>query len=309
MDEITPEVINGWIEEWVTFYTSKEWQAQGRGKHARCNLDNEINLFTTIFNWMKDEPMFYKETSRLVSPILKRHKKMGFIKNKPIKNKKIGMEDFFTFISELPPLYQDLALIQYYTATRIGEAAGIQIKNIDLKRKILLIKDTSRWCQTNKTFIALNPFPKTQETKELYLRDDILEIVERRLKMKNDNSDFLFHVQGKPLKYGTIQVNYRKAQRRTGIKYTGTHCLRHGIATLTRKVCGGSIDAVMAMTGHKDPKLAAHYSELDSDYQKEVSLRVMERFKEYKSCINNHDIKITLMSFIYLVTTNNLRLI
>jgi integrase len=291
MDEITPEIINDWIEKWLKFYKSDEWQRGGRGKHARYNLKNEINLFITIFNWMKEEPVFHKETSRLVSPILKRHKKMCIVKELPYKKKKIGLEDFLTFVSALDPIYQDLALIQYYTATRIGEASGIQIKNIDFDRKTLLIKDTCGWCQTNKTFIRLNPYPKTKEPKELYLRDDILEIVNRRLKLKNDKSDYLFQVNGKPLNYGTIQVNYRKAQSKTGIKYTGTHCLRHGMATLTRKVCGGSLDAVMAMTGHKDIKLAAHYSELDSEYQKEVSLKVMEHINEFKQSMDNQNDK------------------
>ena len=54
-----------------------------------------------------------------------------------------------------------------------------------------------------------------------------------------------------------------------------THILRHGMAKLARKV-GGGLDAVIAMTGHKDLKLADHYSKLDSEYKKEVSEKIME---------------------------------
>ncbi len=69
------------------------------------------------------------------------------------------------------------------------------------------------------------------------------------------------------------------AQKESGIPYTGTHCLRHGMATLARRV-GGGLDATMAMTGHKDRDLADHYSEVEDDLQKETSLKVVEHLKE-----------------------------
>lgn len=89
----------------------------------------------------------------------------------------------------------------------------------------------------------------------------------------------MFHVGGKPLNYGTIQLNYRTAQRKGKLPYSGTHILRHGMATLARKV-GGGLDAVIAMTGHKDIKLADHYSKCDEEDQKDVSLKVMRYIKQ-----------------------------
>jgi len=90
----------------------------------------------------------------------------------------------------------------------------------------------------------------------------------------------LFHVEGKPLIYCTIQSNYRSAQSKTGIPYSGTHCLRHGIATLARKLGGMGLDSVVAMTGHKDLKLAAHYSKIDGEVQKETSLRILDHIQQ-----------------------------
>ena len=46
-----------------------------------------------------------------------------------------------------------------------------------------------------------------------------------------------------------------------------------------RKV-GGGLDAVVAMTGHKDFKLADHYSKLDLEYQRELSLKIMGVIRE-----------------------------
>lgn len=60
------------------------------------------------------------------------------------------------------------------------------------------------------------------------------------------------------------------------------------LAKLARKV-GGSLDTVIAMTGHKALELADHYSELDTDFQKEISLKVMEHIKDFKSSIDITD--------------------
>ncbi len=59
----------------------------------------------------------------------------------------------------------------------------------------------------------------------------------------------------------------------------GTHILRHGMAKLARSV-GGGLDAVIAITGHKDLKLANHYSKCDEDDQKHFSEKVMEHIRK-----------------------------
>ena len=113
-----------------------------------------------------------------------------------------------------------------------------------------------------------------------------MEILLQRKAFRIDKNDFVFHVEGNPINYCTVQLNYRNAQRKSGVPYSGTHILRHGMAKLARKV-GGGLDAVLAMTGHKDLKLADHYSKCDEDDQKEVSLKVMNYIREQKK--GEHD--------------------
>jgi hypothetical protein len=47
------------------------------------------------------------------------------------------------------------------------------------------------------------------------------------------------------------------------------------MATLARKVGGMGLDSVIAMTGHKDLKLADHYSKIGVEVQKETSLKIL----------------------------------
>lgn len=243
-------------------------------------------MFVTIFNWYKQSEQFEKEAQLQTNPVKTKHKKMGFIRPLPDKRKQIDLDSAFLFFDFLRPLYRDLAMMQFYTAGRVGEVAGIQWSNIDFKNRRLLIKDTCVWDTANKKFIELKGFPKNREPRPVYITDEIMEVLNRRLAFRLPNNDFVFHVDGAPLNNCTIQINYRGAQRKSGVPYTGTHILRHGMAKLARKV-GGGLDAVLAMTGHKDLKLADHYSKSNEDDQKEFSEKIIKHIREQKFKDNN----------------------
>lgn len=282
MEEITSTTINRWIEQKKKWFFSDEYEALGRGCAGRCNLYNELNLFQTIFNWYKAEDEFEDESKGISIPLRPRHRHMAFIRDTPKKpdDKKIPVDAAFKFFSALPELYRDLAMMQFYCAGRISEVAGIQISNLYLDQEYILIKNAIIWCNASKMFEYLKPFPKNRESRRVHIHAALAEIVQRRLKMRYPGCDYLFHVEGKPLNYCTIQSNYRAAQMRSGIPYTGTHCLRHGMATLARRVGGMGLDSVIAMTGHKDLKLADHYSKIDGEVQKETSLKILEHINK-----------------------------
>jgi len=281
MNMITPAKITEWVIYWVKHFNSDEYNSSGRGHAGRCNLNMELNLFVTLFNWYKESEQFEIEAMSLTNPVKRKHRKMGFIKPLPDKKKQIDLKGAFKFFDHLTPLYKGLAMMQFYTAGRIGEVAGLQWSNIDLENRRMLIKHTCIWDMNNKIFIELKPFPKNRETRPVYITDEIMEILKSREVFKIKGNDFVFHVEGKPINYCTVQINYREAQRKSGIPYSGTHILRHGMAKLARQV-GGGLDAVLAMTGHKDLKLADHYSKCNEDDQKHFSKMIMEHIRRQK---------------------------
>ncbi len=139
---------------------------------------------------------------------------------------------------------------------------------------------------SNITFIELKAFPKNKEPRPVFITDEIFEVLKKRKAFKIQGNDYVFHVDGNPLNYGTIQVNYRGAQRKGKLPYSGTHILRHGMAKLARQV-GGGLDAVIAMTGHKDLKLADHYSKCNEDDQKQFSEKIMNHIRQQKEKPSN----------------------
>ncbi|MBO9668536.1 MAG: hypothetical protein J7501_17190, partial [Bdellovibrio sp.] len=116
-------------------------------------MDNELRIFTTMFNWYQEEEEFLKESFKLVSPIRRRHKAAGYIKESPVKPevKKITPENAFKFFANISDIvYRDLAMLQYYCAARIQEAAGIQIPNIHFDQNLLVIREVISWCNHSK---------------------------------------------------------------------------------------------------------------------------------------------------------------
>ncbi len=268
MEDIKPSVINEWLGYLIDKYNSEDFEL-GRGLGARkVSFDNELNMLVTICNWYKNEEEFGHHD--FVHPVLPRHRLMSKFREAPIRNKKIPPEEAVKFFYVLPELYRDLVMMQYLVAGRIGEIAGIQIKNIDLENQILTIKETCIWCNGAKTFVELKPFPKNKDIRQCHITPLMMGIIKRRLKLRAKGCNFLFHVDGKPLNYCTIQSQLRNAQRKIGSKFAGTHIFRHGMATLVRKLTN-SLDAVQAMTGHQDRDLADHYSQIDSNVQKETA--------------------------------------
>lgn len=278
MDKITPSKLTSWVEKHVEHFKSDVYQRSGRGFAGRCNLNNELNMFVTIFNWYKASEQFEKEAVLLTCPVKTKHRKLGFVKPVPDKKKQIDVQSAFLFFDYLSPLYRDLAMMQFYCAGRIGEICGLQWSNIDLKNRRMLIKHTSVFHPINKTFLELKAFPKNKEARPVFITDEILVLLKRREAFKVLGNDFVFQVEGRPINYCTVQLNYREAQRKSGVPYSGTHILRHGMAKLARQV-GGGLDAVLAMTGHKDLKLADHYSKCDEDDQKAYSEKIMDHIR------------------------------
>src|SRR5690606_27082203 len=136
------------------------------------------------------------------------------------------------FFEALKPLYQDVAIFQYLTASRIGEVAGLQWSRINFEHRTITVMETACWDMKNKVFLKLNPHPKNKEPRPIYMTDELYAVLKRREAHKLNGCNFVFHVEGHPLNYCTIQLNYREGQRKSRIPYTGTHILRHGAAQL-----------------------------------------------------------------------------
>lgn len=241
-------------------------------KSRRYNFDAEIRDLRAILNWYR-ETYNYKYA---VPIIAKKLRQVGTLtKDKKIKEK-LSADEFILFFNALPPFYKDIALVQSRIAGRISEVAGLQIPSLDFENRIITIKEVVVYGR-KKEFVELKSLPKSGEIRKCLLTDDCLEVLLRRVNLKAPSSNYVFHVDGQPLKYRSVQHAYDKALRDVDLykKTSGTHMIRHFTATLTRLVCG-NLDSVQAVTGHKSLKLVQNYGALSGSLQGDSMFKVEE---------------------------------
>lgn len=272
IDEITPQLLTQYL-------ILKKEECLKTGDGRRYSFNNELKVVRALFNWYKD---FIDHT--FSNPVLKRHFKIGRIKVSPKKEKKLSAEElrlFFEALSE-KPFWLDFAIAQFFLAARSQEVAGIQLKSVDFKSATVTIKDVAVWGGNSKKFSYLKPVPKNGELRACYLNQTLVQIFNRRFHAKASNCNYVFHIEGRPLHYREIQHHYNWALKKCGLygRFSGTHIMRHSMATITREVTG-NLDSVQAVTGHRDQRLAQHYAALSSDVQKDAVLSVEEYLKTH----------------------------
>lgn len=262
--ELTPEMI--------AHYLAQKKEVAIKTDPQRCSFDRDLKEFSSVLN-------YYIQVSDMSfqNPIRPFHKEIGKIREPKKISKKIPAEDFVSFLNAFTPkqeLYRDLAIMQFYCASRVHETAGIQIGNIDLVNRVLLIKDTVSWPKRSEPKIKSST--KTGEERLVHINDSMLEIINKRLAMLPKRCTTLFNRNGKLLRYNAIQRNYNKALEAAGLPYTGTHILRYSMATTTRKLHG--MDHAQSVTGHKSRKMLEHYADLDAINLNRESVTSVERF-------------------------------
>ncbi len=260
MANLNPQIISEFI---------KFSKAPFNEKSRRCNFHKELKDMKSMLNWYIDNFDF-----TYANPIRVSHMKLSEISPTPDRERKINIEQLKLFMSNLKPFYRDMAMIQLYCAGRIGEVAGIQVKNIDLQNRRLTIKEVLVWIKGKP---KIKNCPKNGKTRIVYINDTMFEIFSRLLATHPLECPFLFHKNEEPLRYNAINENYNKAWAKSGLhQYSGSHQIRYASAQIARKLTG-SIDAAMAVTGHTSIKMAEHYSQFDNSELNQSSVTKVEQ--------------------------------
>jgi integrase len=116
-----------------------------------------------FFNWSIDRFSF-----NIPNTVKKKHFQAGILKKKRQKRKKLSSLEIKAFLSYLPPLYKELATLQFLTASRIGEASGLQLDNINSIEGKIIISHCVIW-DRRKKFVELKPYPKNGQARTCFL--------------------------------------------------------------------------------------------------------------------------------------------
>jgi len=257
ISDITPDYIDYVLQQ-------RKKEAKANPKSKRFNFDKPLDELKAVFSWHKENYDY-----KFHNPVLKRHYSLGIIKKTIRKEKVLNQEQLVNFIRAIDiPLYQDFAIIQFFCASRFGEIAGIQLKNIDLSNNALLIKEVVVEDQSKK-FLELKAYPKNGHTRAVSISSEVFKkAILRRLNGISNDCSYLFHDDGTPLRYRHVQYRYNKALKSIGLfpDYSGTHFMRYTMATESRRLMG-TLDAAQSVTGHHSIKMAEQYAKIPTNLQ------------------------------------------
>jgi len=266
MHQLTPELLDGFIRSQKELALVKQ--------SPRYNFKRPLSLFRTICNWYRENYDF-----KFTTPVLKRHFSIGVIKEIPKREKKMSSDEYLLFLSTLTDEYRDIAQTQFYLAARISEIAGLQFSSLDFKNRSIAIDHVVVWGK-DKQFLELKNYTKNGEIRFVHMNDTLYEIFQRRLIFKAPNSNYVFHEYGNPLSYRKFQHHYNLALKRCGLshRFSGTHIMRHSMATITRMVTG-SLESTQAITGHRDQRMVQMYASMPEKRNQEGVTQVEAHLK------------------------------
>lgn len=256
---INSQMIDDYLKRCIVHSSSK-----GLSDCKRSSYTSELKLSRTFFNWYSAN---YNET--LVNPIKRRHFAMGNVRANNPKRRKLTKVEIQLFFKNLHGMFLGLAKIQFFTASRISEVAGLHWTSVNEANSTLTIKHCLVWSHSTKKFLEIKETPKNETERVCYINPAIAMALDNRKKAMN--GPLVFHENGMPLSYRQIQYQYRKALIKSGLNdVTSSHFLRHSAANLVRSL--GGLDLAQSITGHKHRLIVEKtYTEMPNNLQREAS--------------------------------------
>lgn len=167
-------------------------------------------------------------------------------------------DDFIKFLSAEDDLkYKCLWQTLYYCGLRIGEARGLQWKDIDWKKRTLWVNKQVQSINNYSSYFICDTKTATSNIKipmcdDLY--NSIKEYYDSVKQFKNFNEEFYCFGENKgitPIPYSTARRRKVVVAERAGVKEIRPHDFRHSCASLLIN-SGANISVVSKYLGHSD---------------------------------------------------------
>ena len=159
-----------------------------------------------------------------------------------------------------------LILILLRTGMRISELLALKVKDINLKQRVIIIRESA----------------KTGVCRIVYISDDTFKALKKWFKAREPKKNFLFYsCRSEKMSYYTARSIFNKCLRKTFLKRKGytLHHLRHTFASEVLSA-GMPLESLQILMGHSSIAITRRYarltnSALEKDYFR--SMQLIER--------------------------------
>ena len=177
---------------------------------------------------------------------------MSMVENRKIEKPQISplsFDEVDLFLNTVSQFYRPFFEVAFYTGMRGGEMSALKWKNVDFKRKIIMIVETRVYGEEGR--------PKTNSS---YRDIDILPMVydalkEQATRTRLKSSYVFLNMDDKPIDVETLRKNaWTNGLKKAGIEYRPMIQTRHTFATMMIS-SGENLGWVQKMMGHSSLKM------------------------------------------------------
>jgi integrase/recombinase XerD len=233
-------------------FTAKFNNPSARNDHNKqislTTINNYIRNIKVYFNWLSENRIIKKDIVKNIRQIKVDRKPKEFINDREFKQLLINID-----ISKYPE-FRDYIIIQLLldSGMRIGECLSLLEDDLDLKRKVILLRAENT---------------KGKKTRYVYYSPVMEKYLKRWLQYKDRylDSEYLFPtIRGTVLDVRNFDKNLKKYGQRIGINIT-PHQIRNNFAKRFL-LNGGNIFALSKILGHSSVEVTERaYLDLDDE--------------------------------------------
>lgn len=167
-------------------------------------------------------------------------------------------------------------LLALRTGLRIGEIAALKWENIDLKKRMITVKQTLQRIKLTgqrKSSIYINT-PKTASSMRMIpLSEKMIHWFKQFKQLQPESQTFLFTTKSNPCEPRLISYHFQQIIKKAGLTNLHFHQLRHTFATRCIE-SKADIASISALLGHSSVKMTL---DIYADSMLEERIKVMRR--------------------------------
>jgi len=193
---ITPSLIS-------EYQTKRMGEKSYRGKTTKpATVNREIACMKSMWNQATLNEKLEKNPTRGVK----------FLQENNERDRILSSEEWERYKAKCPLWYLSIAVTAYRTAMRKSEIIKIAPSRIDLKEGLIRLKAEDT---------------KTSQARSIPIHPELMEVLNKAMKVRPINFDRVFHRDGKPINAGHIRWAHERVCKKANIEGFNFHDFRH----------------------------------------------------------------------------------
>ncbi len=233
----------------------QEWADTLKSEKGRWPLKNSYLVLSSLLHDAQERGIVEGEVPKIKNAAAK------IISNSDLRERVASDEQVEQIAAAMPHRLQIMVFIGAWAGLRYSEIAGLQRKHIDLKERIIKVRQAAKRTERGETIIGGVKSAKSR--RDVPINSRLSEMLENHLEIycANDPEALIVHSNrntSKPVSNSTLHRHYDKAVIAAGLPKFTFHQLRATCATRLARA-GATPAEIQTILGHASLEIGAIY--------------------------------------------------